>query len=44
MGQDWEFQALLKARPAVGDAELGKRYIERVDADGVERLRNARTS
>ncbi len=24
----WEFQALLKARPAVGDAELGKQYIE----------------
>jgi [glutamine synthetase] adenylyltransferase / [glutamine synthetase]-adenylyl-L-tyrosine phosphorylase len=24
----WEFQALLKARPAVGDAELGKRYID----------------
>lgn len=24
----WEFQALLKARPAVGDAELGRRYIE----------------
>ncbi len=24
----WEFQALMKARPAVGDAELGKRYIE----------------
>src|SRR6202000_1551375 len=23
----WEFQALLKARPAAGDAELGKRYI-----------------
>ena len=23
----WEFQALLKARPAVGDAELGQRYI-----------------
>ena len=23
----WEFQALLKARPAVGDAELGERYI-----------------
>ena len=23
----WEFQALLKARPAVGDAELGKQYI-----------------
>ena len=24
----WEFQALLKARPAVGDAELGRRYID----------------
>ena len=24
----WEFQALLKARPAVGDAELGERYID----------------
>ncbi|RWA19598.1 glutamine-synthetase adenylyltransferase [Mycolicibacterium brumae DSM 44177] len=24
----WEFQALLKARPAVGDAELGAAYIE----------------
>jgi [glutamine synthetase] adenylyltransferase / [glutamine synthetase]-adenylyl-L-tyrosine phosphorylase len=24
----WEFQALLKARPAAGDAELGKRYID----------------
>jgi glutamate-ammonia-ligase adenylyltransferase len=24
----WEFQALLKARPAAGDAELGRRYIE----------------
>jgi glutamate-ammonia-ligase adenylyltransferase len=23
----WEFQALMKARPAAGDAELGKRYI-----------------
>ena len=23
----WEFQALLKARPAAGDAELGQRYI-----------------
>ncbi len=23
----WEFQALLKARPAVGDAELGKQYV-----------------
>ncbi|MBV9913165.1 MAG: bifunctional [glutamine synthetase] adenylyltransferase/[glutamine synthetase]-adenylyl-L-tyrosine phosphorylase, partial [Sinobacteraceae bacterium] len=26
----WEFQALLKARPAAGDAELGERYIEAV--------------
>lgn len=24
----WEFQALLKARAAVGDAELGKRYLD----------------
>lgn len=24
----WEFQALLKARPAVGDADLGRRYLE----------------
>ncbi|WP_454790773.1 bifunctional [glutamine synthetase] adenylyltransferase/[glutamine synthetase]-adenylyl-L-tyrosine phosphorylase [Mycolicibacterium lutetiense] len=24
----WEFQALLKARPSAGDAELGKAYIE----------------
>ena len=24
----WEFQALLKARPAVGDTELGEQYIE----------------
>ncbi len=24
----WEFQALLKARPAAGDMELGKRYID----------------
>jgi glutamate-ammonia-ligase adenylyltransferase len=24
----WEFQALLKARPAAGDAELGKHYID----------------
>ena len=23
----WEFQALLKARPAVGDAELGEQYL-----------------
>jgi len=26
----WEFQALLKARPIVGDAELGARYLEAV--------------
>src|SRR6202012_5623979 len=24
----WEFQALLKARPAAGDADLGKQYID----------------
>ncbi len=24
----WEFQALLKARPAVGDPELGQRYVD----------------
>ena len=24
----WEFQALMKARPAAGDAELGEQYIE----------------
>lgn len=24
----WEFQALLKARPAVGDHELGQRYVD----------------
>src|SRR5215472_15300235 len=24
----WEFQALLKARPVAGDAELGRRYVE----------------
>lgn len=26
----WEFQALLKARPVAGDADLGRRYIELV--------------
>jgi glutamate-ammonia-ligase adenylyltransferase len=26
----WEFQALLKARPIAGDAELGRQYSERV--------------
>ncbi|WP_067478618.1 bifunctional [glutamine synthetase] adenylyltransferase/[glutamine synthetase]-adenylyl-L-tyrosine phosphorylase [Actinomadura hibisca] len=26
----WEFQALLKARPVAGDAELGRRYVETI--------------
>lgn len=26
----WEFQALLKARPAAGDAELGRQYVDMV--------------
>ncbi|NIJ03771.1 bifunctional [glutamine synthetase] adenylyltransferase/[glutamine synthetase]-adenylyl-L-tyrosine phosphorylase [Frigoribacterium faeni] len=26
----WEFQALLKARPLAGDADLGERYVERI--------------
>jgi len=28
--KDWEFQALLKARPLAGDVELGRRYTEAV--------------
>ena len=28
--ENWEFQALLKARPMAGDAELGSRYLEAV--------------
>ncbi|WP_317231553.1 bifunctional [glutamine synthetase] adenylyltransferase/[glutamine synthetase]-adenylyl-L-tyrosine phosphorylase [Clavibacter capsici] len=28
--KDWEFQALLKARPLAGDVELGERYAEAV--------------
>lgn len=28
--KDWEFQALLKARPIAGDLELGERYIQKV--------------
>ena len=28
--KSWEFQALLKARPLAGDAELGHRYVEAV--------------
>ena len=35
----WEFQALLKARPAAGDAELGEQYIDGADADGVDGVR-----
>ncbi len=27
----WEFQALMKARPAAGDPELGRRYIEALE-------------
>ncbi len=26
--ETWEFQALLKARPAAGDAELGRRFVD----------------
>lgn len=28
--ENWEFQALLKARPMAGDSELGQRYLEAV--------------
>ncbi len=28
--QSWEFQALLKARPVAGDAEVGRQYIDAV--------------
>jgi len=28
--KSWEFQALLKARPLAGDAELGQRYVDAV--------------
>ncbi|CAB4627933.1 unannotated protein [freshwater metagenome] len=28
--ESWEFQALLKARPIAGDADLGKDYIDRI--------------
>ena len=27
----WEFQALMKARPAVGDMDLGRRYLEALE-------------
>ncbi len=35
----WEFQALLKARPAAGDAELGQQLHRGADADGVDGVR-----
>ncbi|WP_027944826.1 bifunctional [glutamine synthetase] adenylyltransferase/[glutamine synthetase]-adenylyl-L-tyrosine phosphorylase [Amycolatopsis taiwanensis] len=28
----WEFQALMKARPVAGDAELGAQYVEMIDS------------
>ncbi|WAB83291.1 bifunctional [glutamine synthetase] adenylyltransferase/[glutamine synthetase]-adenylyl-L-tyrosine phosphorylase [Microcella daejeonensis] len=28
--KSWEFQALLKARPLAGDAELGERYLQQI--------------
>ncbi|RBP64766.1 glutamate-ammonia-ligase adenylyltransferase [Brevibacterium sanguinis] len=28
IAKNWEFQALLKARPVAGDAELGREYVE----------------
>jgi glutamate-ammonia-ligase adenylyltransferase len=46
--RNWEFQALLKARPVAGDAELGGRFIdmtrpfvfpERLDPDAVREVR-----
>ncbi|WP_086825313.1 bifunctional [glutamine synthetase] adenylyltransferase/[glutamine synthetase]-adenylyl-L-tyrosine phosphorylase [Allokutzneria sp. NRRL B-24872] len=30
-GETWEFQALLRARPVAGDAELGERFREMID-------------
>ena len=30
LGEGWEFQALLKARPLAGDRELGERYVAAV--------------
>ena len=35
----WEFQALMKARPAAGDAELGQAVHRGADADGVDGVR-----
>ncbi len=35
----WEFQALLKARPAAGDAELGAQLYRGAHADGVDGMR-----
>ena len=39
--QTWEFQALLKARPVAGDAELGARFL---DADAAVRVARACSS
>ncbi len=44
----WEFQALIKARPVAGDADLGARFMEaatprvwpeRLDADAIREIR-----
>lgn len=32
LGRTWERQALLKLRPVAGDRELGKRFVEDIDA------------
>ena len=44
VGQTWEFQALLKARPWRATATLGERYVERDRADGLGGGRAGRTS
>ena len=47
--KSWEFQALLKARPIAGDAELGAAYVERraaedLDERGARELRRQRAA
>ncbi|MHB1172669.1 MAG: bifunctional [glutamine synthetase] adenylyltransferase/[glutamine synthetase]-adenylyl-L-tyrosine phosphorylase, partial [Lacisediminihabitans sp.] len=54
--KSWEFQALLKARPLAGDAELGQRYVDAVApkvwssasrenfVEGVQRMRGRVTA
>ena len=37
--KSWEFQALLKARPIAGDAELGDAYVERRAAEDLDQRR-----